>query len=88
MLLKDALPITVGGDGHLLNLLHVLLAHESEAELEYSQIIEGLTDRPEVKTILEEIRKDERNHMGRLLECIALLDPIEIKEIMEEENAD
>lgn len=53
--------------------LQMLMAEENEAAAHYSQIISGLEE-TQVKELLEEIHKDELNHIGVLLKAIELLD--------------
>lgn len=53
--------------------LQMLMAEENEAAAHYSQIISGLEDY-RIKELLEEIHKDELNHIGVLLKAIELLD--------------
>ena len=85
MQLTDSKPITDISKQHLLNLVHVLLAHEAEAAEEYNNIVESLdTGFDEVREMLEEVRRDERNHIGVLLRCIEILDKREADEISEE----
>ena len=84
MQLKDATPIVANTDADLLRYIHVLLAHEAEASEEYANLI-NTTQNTEVRLILEEIMKDEHNHMGRLLDCITLLCPHEAENIIKEE---
>ena len=69
----------------LIEKVHVLLAHEADAEVEYTQVL-ACCDDPHISSILEEIRRDERNHMGRLLEAIASLDPKELEEMSHESH--
>jgi hypothetical protein len=53
--------------------LQMLMAEENEAAAHYSQIIAGLGDY-RIKELLEEIHKDELNHIGVLLKAIEILD--------------
>lgn len=53
--------------------LQMLMAEENEAAAHYSQIISGIEDY-RIKELLEEIHKDELNHIGVLLKAIELLD--------------
>lgn len=53
--------------------LQMLMAEENEAAAHYSQIISGVEDK-KIKELLEEIHKDELNHIGVLLKAIELLD--------------
>lgn len=53
--------------------LQMLMAEENEAAAHYSQIISGIEDY-RIKELLEEIHKDELNHIGVLLRAIELLD--------------
>ena len=86
MQLDDANPVAIQSKEHLLNLIHVLLAHEADAAEEYNNVITATGSLPvQVKTMLEEVRKDERNHIGKLLQCIEILDKQEASEIASEE---
>lgn len=86
MQLDDANPVSIQSKEHLLNLIHVLLAHEADAAEEYNNVITAAGSLPtQVKTMLEEVRKDERNHIGKLLQCIEILDKQEASEIASEE---
>lgn len=86
MQINDACPVDIKSKQHALDLIHVLLAHEADAAEEYNNIVESLlsTGFHEIRDMLIEIRKDERNHIGKLLRCIELLDPTEANEIAEE----
>lgn len=53
--------------------LQMLMAEENEAAAHYSQIISGIEDY-RIKELLEEVHKDELNHIGVLLKAIELLD--------------
>ena len=68
----------------LIERVHVLLAHEADAEVEYTQVLADC-DNSDVSAMLEEIRRDERNHMGKLLRSIAILDPDEVEDIGSDE---
>ena len=86
MQLDNANPVSIKSKEHLLNLIHVLLAHEADAAEEYNNVITASGALPtQVKTILEEVRKDERNHIGKLLQCIEILDKQEAEEIASED---
>ena len=89
MLIQDCKPIVLETREHLLSILHVLLAHEAEAEQEYTTVIEALrTDSfgaYELAEDLEEVRRDERNHMGVILRGIAKLCPEELDDMGKEE---
>ena len=84
MQLCDAKPIELKSKQHLLDLIHVLLAHEADAAEEYNNVIAAAGNHKEIVDILIEVRRDERNHMGRLLRCIELLEPKEAEEIVED----
>lgn len=85
MTLHDVNPLEIKKDSHLADLIHILLAHEADAETEYNNVINALHGHEDIKKILEEIRKDERNHMGQLLRCISILDATEVEEMSKEE---
>lgn len=85
MQLKDSCPVELKSKQHLLDLIHVLLAHEAEAAEEYNNVITALgSEYSRIKTMLEEVRRDERNHIGVLMRCIEALDKQEADEIAEE----
>ena len=62
--------------------LQMLMAEENEAAAHYSQIIEGVEDY-QIKALLEEIHKDELNHIGVLLKAIELADRQTAEDIVE-----
>ena len=62
--------------------LQMLMAEENEAAAHYSQIISGVEDY-RIKELLEEIHKDELNHIGVLLKAIELIDAKTAKDIAE-----
>lgn len=78
MTLKDTCPIELKDKEHLLRLLHVLAAAEEEATVQYEQVIAALgPEYAEVQDALAEIKKDELNHTGILINLISKLDPSE-----------
>lgn len=66
-------PATLSTRTSLVRALQMLMAEENEAAAHYSQIIEGVEDY-QIKALLEEIHKDELNHIGVLLKAIELAD--------------
>lgn len=76
MQLTDACSLEIKDVSHLVRLLHVLLAAESEATEQYEQVI-AACDNKEVVEALAEIKKDELNHTGILINLISKLDPSE-----------
>ena len=62
--------------------LQMLMAEENEAAAHYSQIMEGVEDY-QIKALLEEIHKDELNHIGVLLRAIELADRQTAQDIVE-----
>lgn len=75
MTLHDACPIELQGTPHLERLLNVLVAEESKAIEQYDQVIDSLkATHKNVKEALEEIKRDELNHIGILIRLISTLD--------------
>lgn len=66
-------PASFTDKGSIIRGLQMLMAEENEAAAHYSQIISGLSDY-RIKQLLEEIHKDELNHIGVLLKTIELVD--------------
>ena len=66
-------PATFTDKDSLIRALQMLMAEENEAAAHYSQIISGVEDY-RIKELLEEIHKDELNHIGVLLRAIELAD--------------
>ena len=66
-------PATFTDSKSIVRGLQMLMAEENEAAAHYSQIIAGISDY-QLKTMLEEIHKDELNHIGVLLKAIELAD--------------
>ena len=75
-------PATFTDKQSLVRGLQMLMAEENEAAAHYSQIIEGVEDY-QIKELLEEIHKDELNHVGVLLKAIELADRQTAKDIVE-----
>lgn len=75
-------PATFTDKQSLVRGLQMLMAEENEAAAHYSQIIEGVEDYP-LKELLEEIHKDELNHIGVLLKAIELADRQTAEDIVE-----
>lgn len=73
MQLTEACPLDITDNKHLINLLHILVAAESEATVQYDQVIEACKDES-VKKALVEIRDDELNHTGILINLLSQLD--------------
>lgn len=73
MQLIEACPLDIADNHYLINLLHVLVAAESEATVQYDQVIEACKDES-VKKALIEIRDDELNHTGILISLLSRLD--------------
>lgn len=73
MQLTDTCPLEIKDTSHLIRLLHVLLAAESEATEQYEQVISACNNK-EVVEALNEIKRDELNHTGILIKLIATLD--------------
>lgn len=84
MQLTDTCPIELKDKNHLLRLLHVLEAAEEEAITQYEQVIAALgSDYEEVRNALTEIKTDELNHTGILINLISKLDPSEGKAMVD-----
>lgn len=84
MILKDTCPIELKDSQHLVRLLHVLISEESKATEQYDQVINALgNDYEDVKKALLEIRNDELNHTGILLNLISKLDPAAAEAMLE-----
>lgn len=75
-------PATFTDRRSLVRGLQILMAEENEAAAHYSQIIEGVEDY-QIKALLEEIHKDELNHIGVLLKAIELADRQTAEDIVE-----
>ena len=75
-------PATFTDKQSLVRGLQMLMAEENEAAAHYSQIIEGVGDY-QIKELLEEIHKDELNHIGVLLKAIEIADKQTAKDIVE-----
>lgn len=75
-------PATFTDKQSLVRGLQMLMAEENEAAAHYSQIIEGVEDY-QIKELLEEIHKDELNHIGVLLKTIELADAQTAEDIVE-----
>lgn len=75
-------PATFTDRQSLVRGLQMLMAEENEAAAHYSQIIEGVEDY-QIKELLEEIHKDELNHIGVLLKAIELVDTQTAEDIVE-----
>lgn len=82
MQLTDTYPLEIKDTSHLLRLLHVLAAAEEEATVQYEQVIAACGNEEAVKA-LKEIKKDELNHTGILINLIAKLDPEEGQAMVE-----
>lgn len=84
MTLKDTCPIELKDSQHLVRLIHVLISEESKATEQYDQVIEAIDDRfALVSEKLKEIRNDELNHTGILLNLISHLDPEAARAMLE-----
>lgn len=66
----------------LVRALQMLMAEENEAAAHYSQIIAGVEDK-QIRELLEEIHKDELNHVGVLLKAIEIADRQTAQDIVE-----
>lgn len=71
--------ITIKSSKQLVRILNGLIADESGATSLYSKVIDSVEDtdiqnKDEILSRLEEIRKDEIQHTGSLLQIISLLD--------------
>lgn len=76
MTLHDTFPIELKDTSHLVRLLNVLVSEESKATEQYEQVLEALGDEyTDVREALNEIKTDELNHLGILLNLISKLDP-------------
>lgn len=84
MTLKDTCPIELKDSQHLVRLIHVLISEESKATEQYDQVINALGNGYEdIKKALLEVRNDELNHTGILLNLISRLDEEEAKAMVE-----
>lgn len=84
MTLHDTFPIELKGTSHLIRLLNVLVSEESKATEQYEQVLEALGDEyTDVKEALNEIKTDELNHLGILLNLISKLDPAAAEAMLE-----
>lgn len=84
MTLHDTFPIELKDTSHLVRLLNVLVSEESKAIEQYEQVLEALgSEYPDVKEALNEIKTDELNHLGILLNLISKLDPTAAEAMLE-----
>ena len=84
MTLHDTFPIELKDTSHLVRLLNVLVSEESKATEQYDQVLEALGDEyTDVKEALNEIKTDELNHLGILLNLISKLDPAAAEAMLE-----
>lgn len=84
MTLHDTFPIELKDTSHLVRLLNVLVSEESKATEQYEQVLEALGDEyTDVKEALNEIKTDELNHLGILLNLISKLDPAAAEAMLE-----
>lgn len=84
MTLHDTFPIELKDTSHLVRLLNVLVSEESKATEQYEQVLEALGgEYPDVKEALNEIKTDELNHLGILLNLISRLDPAAAEAMLE-----
>lgn len=84
MTLHDTFPIELRDASHLVRLLNVLVSEESKATEQYEQVLEALGDEyTDVKEALNEIKTDELNHLGILLNLISKLDPAAAEAMLE-----
>lgn len=84
MTLHDTFPIELKDTSHLVRLLNVLVSEESKATEQYEQVLEALGgEYPDVKEALNEIKTDELNHLGILLNLISKLDPAAAEAMLE-----
>lgn len=84
MTLHDTFPIELKDTSHLVRLLNVLVSEESKAIEQYEQVLEALGgEYPDVKEALNEIKTDELNHLGILLNLISKLDPAAAEAMLE-----
>ena len=87
MTLHDTFPIELRDASHLIRLLNVLVSEESKATEQYEQVLEALGgEYPDVKEALNEIKTDELNHLGILLNLISRLDPAAAEAMLEGTN--
>lgn len=84
MTLHDTFPIELKDTSHLVRLLNVLVSEESKATEQYEQVLEALGDEyTDVREALNEIKTDELNHLGILLNLISRLDPAAAEAMLE-----
>lgn len=84
MTLNDTFPIELKDTSHLVRLLNVLVSEESKATEQYEQVLEALGgEYPDVREALSEIKTDELNHLGILLNLISKLDPAAAEAMLE-----
>lgn len=84
MTLHDTLPIELKDTSHLVRLLNVLVSEESKATEQYEQVLEALGDEyTDVREALNEIKTDELNHLGILLNLISRLDSAAAEAMLE-----
>ena len=84
MTLHDTFPIELKDTSHLVRLLNVLVSEESKATEQYEQVLEALVDEyTDVREALNEIKTDELNHLGILLNLISKLDPAAAEAMLE-----
>lgn len=85
MQLKDVCPIELKDNSHLVRLLHILAAAEEEAIVQYEQVLAALPANSyrNVYEALQEIKKDELNHTGILIDLISKLAPEEGQAMIE-----
>lgn len=89
MTLHDTFPIELKDTSHLVRLLNVLVSEESKATEQYEQVLEALGDEyTDVREALNEIKTDELNHLGILLNLISKLDPAAAEAMLEGINED
>ena len=84
MTLHDTFPIELKDTSHLVRLLNVLVSEESKATEQYEQVLDALGDEYiDVREALNEIKTDELNHLGILLNLISKLDPAAAEAMLE-----
>ena len=84
MTLHDTFPIELKDTSHLVRLLNVLVSEESKATEQYEQVLDALGNtHTDVKEALNEIKTDELNHLGILLNLISKLDPTAAEAMLE-----
>lgn len=84
MTLHDTCPIELKDTSHLVRLLNVLVSEESKATEQYEQVLDALGDaHKDVREALTEIKTDELNHTGILLNLISKLDPAAAEAMLE-----